>query len=438
MTSRQLQLTVNMAGTDETGPTHQESENEEPSGPGFDLDPELDARLNQLLAWKMKEQKKKVTQKEAHGVSDSDSADTMSVVSQRSALECIPTKKKGKSSGSESGLSEGDRYRRNKVVSKKIKKTKTKKKKSKGSSSNSDSESSFPSSDPESSVSGAMVKQLSKASKKKRPERGRAVLVRSLLRNALEGHFSTFKPVEVITRGAERYTGVKGVEDSFMREMDHQVMMNDNMKRYEHSLSVMQTAILSAIAAIVPVANRMANEDRFTTLARGMNEGLELLAAASTFATYRRFENVYKGVTTEAGKEATRSKKVKDLDGKEYTLFLPPKPLKGKAWDNELMFGGQVPALLKLAESSNKCGKQFGNKRKAEETNFSFKRPRYEMRGRRGSFRGGRGNNNPQQAQSFRGRSQRNSFGWNEFNRPNFKTPAAQGKPLGFHKPNPK
>ena len=170
-----------------------------------------------------------------------------------------------------------------------------------------------------------MEKHLLKASKKKTLERMSLVRVRKLVRSALAGHFSNFKPTEVITRGAEMYTGVKGVKESFLREMDNEVIMSDTMKRYEHSMFIMQSAVLSTLTAIVPVANRMANEDKFTTLAKGMNDGIELLAAASTITSFRRFENVHKGVTTDAGKEITRSKKVKDRNGKEYTMFLPPR-----------------------------------------------------------------------------------------------------------------
>ena len=137
---------------------------------------------------------------------------------------------------------------------------------------------------------------------------------------------------------------------SFLREMDSDVIMKDQMKRYETSLHNMQSAVLSAMAAIVPIANRMANEDRFTTLAStgsSMNDGLEVLAAASKYPTFKRYENVFKNVTTEAGKEVTHSKKVKDRTGKEFTLFMPPKPIPGIQWDKTLLFGGQLNIYLR-------------------------------------------------------------------------------------------
>ena len=409
------------------------------TGTDLTIDPALDERLNELIDWKFQEH----STARRHDMSDSDSPDAVSITSTMPVLECIPTRQKQKkrkrnkseaSNKSESGLSEGDRYRRGKVVSKKVKKSKKHKKRRRASSSSSSSESSFPSSDEDVEPTGVMEKHLARATKKKRLERNSSVRVRKLLRTALEGHLATFKPVEVITRGAEVYTGVKGVEESFSREMDTQVlmMMTDVTKRYEKSMCIMQTAVLLAMSAMVPVANRMANEDKFTTLAKGMNDGLELLAAASMYATYRRFENVFKSVTTEAGKEVTRSKKIKDKDGKEYTLFLPPKPLKGKAWDKTLMFGGQVPFMLKAAESSSKCGRQMGPKRAEEQ--FHYRRPRYDSRQKRGSFRGARGGYNSQPSHSFRGRPHRQPFGWNDSNRPAFRAPAAQGKPTGFQR----
>ena len=60
-----------------------------------------------------------------------------------------------------------------------------------------------------------------------------------------------------------------------------------------------------------------------------MNRGLVLLAATSNYLNYRRFENIFKLVTTYAGKDVARSKKVTDNARKEFML-LAPKPIKGK------------------------------------------------------------------------------------------------------------
>ena len=194
--------------------------------------------------------------------------------------------------------------------------------------------------------------------------------------------------------------------------MDSDVIMNDQMKRYETALHTMQSAVLSALAAIVPIANRMANEDRFTTLASSMNDGLEVLAAASKYATFKRYENVFKNVTTEAGKEVTRSKKVKDRMGKEFTLFMPPKPLPGKHWDKTLLYGGQLQHLLKRSETSTKNVKGMGIKKKATDYQHSSKRPRFEPP-KRSNYKGSRGGFT-QNAQNFRNRPQRGPGGWNE------------------------
>ena len=92
-------------------------------------------------------------------------------------------------------------------MSSKVKKYKKKKSKKLKASSSSSTESSFLSSDSDAQISGVLEKHLQKASKKRKLERNNSVRVRSLLRTALQGHFETFKPVEVITRGAELYTG---------------------------------------------------------------------------------------------------------------------------------------------------------------------------------------------------------------------------------------
>ena len=56
---------------------------------------------------------------------------------------------------------------------------------------------------------------------------------------------------------------------------------------------------------------------------------------------------MYSNLCTDAGKEVVRSKKVLDNDGNEYTLFLAPKPVKGKPLDKGKMFGGQLQYLFK-------------------------------------------------------------------------------------------
>ena len=164
-----------------------------------------------------------------------------------------------------------------------------------------------------------------------------------------------------------------------------------------------------------------------------MDEVVELLAATSAFLSYRRFENVFKSVTTEAGKAVTRSKKVTDNNGKEYTLFLPPHPIKGKVWDKTKMFGGQVTHLFKQVESGNN-GKQFGHKRKTDDSAKGPVRKQFSGRLRRPGVRGYRN----QFIFHTRGRGLRGqSYGWNDSNRGSGfrQNPSVtQGKSPGFQR----
>ena len=45
--------------------------------------------------------------------------------------------------------------------------------------------------------------------------------ITTLMRLAIQDHFDTFKPVEVILKGVERYAGIKGIPASFAKEMDY-------------------------------------------------------------------------------------------------------------------------------------------------------------------------------------------------------------------------
>ena len=324
----------------------------------------------------------------------------------------------------ESEVSEGDDYTKArkkanaKHASAKTKKSKKSKKKRKCASSSSSSSSESTSeddSDSDTNHKGPLAKEFDLAAKKGPSKPDKKVRLCTLLRTALAGHLHTFKPAEVIIRGSEKYTGIKGVEASWPKEMDAEVPMSDEKKKGEHIMFTSQRAILAALTAILPVANRMLKENVFTSLATDMNKGIELLAAASTFLTFRRYENVYKAVTTDAGKELTRSKKVKDKNGKEFTLFMAPKPIKGKALDKAKMFGGQIPALLKQVESGSKCGRQMAptGRRDSFNTSGRGRQPRGEFR-RRQHFRGSRHSF----GQSYRGRGQvRPTTNWTEFNR---------------------
>lgn len=405
---------------------------------------ELDTRLDQLITMKLQQLRgKSATRDNAqHFISDSESdadSERSAVNTLRTVLNKNAKKKKSKkskkkrkkkdSSSSDTDISEGDKYMRDCERKKKKKKKKTKKSRS---SSSDSSESSFPSTDSDEQAFGVMERKLAKTGKHKRDKEPKAsVRVRSVLREALDVRFDTFKPLEVISQAREKYSGIKGVKDSFLKEMDFNVVLNDQMKRFETAMFTMQSAVLSAMAAIVPVANRMSLEGRFTSLVDGMSDGLGVLAAASSFANFKRYENVYKHVTTEAGKEVTRSKKVKDKTGKEFTLFLPPKPIKGKTWDSKLMYGGQLQYYLKRVELTSKQGKQMGLRAAPADYQPSHKRPRYDQprkfqRGRSTGF---------QSSAGYRPRSQRGQSGWhgqNSYNQGPQQQP--QGGAQGFYR----
>ena len=122
---------------------------------------------------------------------------------------------------------------------------------------------------------------------------------------------------------------------------------------------------MTALTATAPIANCMMAQNKFSSLSDDMNRGLALLAAMSNFLNYRQFENVFKSVTTDAGKEVARSKNVPNNTGKEFTLFLALEPIKGKPLDKSKMFG-QLPYLFKQEETSAKCGKNTNAQRRAK------------------------------------------------------------------------
>ena len=329
--------------------------------------------------------------------------------------------------------SDGDQYTQNKkkaVKRHKVTKHRSKKHKYRKVSSSSDSSSSSEEeSDSDNNHTGVMATECTVASQDREVQPDSKIRVCSLMKKSLQGQFHTFKPLEVIVKGAEHFTGVKGVESSFPREMDIDVNIPEDKKKQENILFAIQRGLLAGLVAIVPVANRILVEDKFTSLAKDLNAGLGLLAATSTYIQYRRYENIFKSVTTEAGKEVTRSKKVKDKNGKEFTVFLAPKPIKGKPYNRKLLFGGQLSLLLKQVESGNKCGKQMGSARmQTQQGNTRGRRFRLDSFRRRGNFRGGRA-----QFGNYRGRGR----GWTENNRAvqSFRQPgAAAGKPLGFQR----
>ena len=186
-----------------------------------------------------------------------------------------------------------------------------------------------------------------------RRQKDKKLRIPTLIWKAIQGHFDTFKPVEIILKGVEWYTGIKEIHDSFVREMVKEVHLSEENKRFKNVLFTVHRGILTAMTAIAPIANRMMAQNKFSLLSDDMNRGLVFLATTSNFLNYRRFENVFKLVTTDAGKEVARSKKVTDNTGKDSMLFLAPEPIKGKPLDKTKMFVGQLPYLFKLVSVGN-------------------------------------------------------------------------------------
>ena len=83
--------------------------------------------------------------------------------------------------------------------------------------------------------------------------------------------------------------------------------------------------VLSALSAIVPIANCMMAENKFMSLCDDMDYGVALLTATMNFLSDRRFKNLFKSVCIDTIKEVVQSKKMMDNDGKEYMLFRAPK-----------------------------------------------------------------------------------------------------------------
>ena len=104
-------------------------------------------------------------------------------------------------------------------------------------------------------------------------------------------------------------------------------------------------------------------QNKFSLLSDDMRMSSNWL---SQMLVKKLLENVFKLVITDAGKEVARSKKVTDNAGKEFTLFLASKPVKGKPLDKTKMFGDQLPYLLKQEEMSVKCGKHTSTPKKVE------------------------------------------------------------------------
>ena len=55
-----------------------------------------------------------------------------------------------------------------------------------------------------------------------------------------------------------------------------------------------------------------------------------------------------------------------DKLGKPLNIFKAPRPVKGKSYDDKLLFGGQMPLLIKKIEAGSKIEVNLGTKRKVQ------------------------------------------------------------------------
>ena len=149
--------------------------------------------------------------------------------------------------------------------------------------------------------------------------------------------------------------------------MDKEIHLSEEKTRFENVQFTVHRGILTAMTAIAPIANRLMAQNKFSSLSDNMNRDLALLAATGNFRNYPRFENNFKSITTDAGKEVARSKKMTSNAGKEFTLFLPPEPIQGKLLGKSKMFGSQLAYLFKQEETSAKCGKHTSTPKKGED-----------------------------------------------------------------------
>ena len=86
---------------------------------------------------------------------------------------------------------------------------------------------------------------------------------------------------------AEKFTGIKGVPDSLIKEMDPEFKLSEDRKRFGSVLHTAHKGVLSALAVVAPIANRMMAENKFTSLCDDMDACIALLTSTSNFLSYR-------------------------------------------------------------------------------------------------------------------------------------------------------
>jgi hypothetical protein len=114
--------------------------------------------------------------------------------------------------------------------------------------------------------------------------------------------------------------------------------LTDGGKRLETMAQIMHTAALVTLTCFISLFNRLANDDIYTSLTSDINDGIKCVTAPASYILSKSYENANKGASTKTGRAVTRSKKVCDKEGKEYTVFSTPETLKGKTWDSNYLF----------------------------------------------------------------------------------------------------
>jgi hypothetical protein len=98
--------------------------------------------------------------------------------------------------------------------------------------------------------------------------------------------------------------------------MDTEIKLTDVGKKYESLAQVMHTAVLVSLTCFIPVFNRLAKDNMYTSLTSDINDGIKGIMSTASYVLSRRYENANKGASTTTGREVIRSKKNRDREGK--------------------------------------------------------------------------------------------------------------------------
>ena len=72
------------------------------------------------------------------------------------------------------------------------------------------------------------AKACTKTNKKCKVTRSRMVRITTLMRKTIQGHFDSFKPTELIAKLGEKFTGIKGISESLIKEIDSEVKLSED------------------------------------------------------------------------------------------------------------------------------------------------------------------------------------------------------------------